>query len=215
MVEYLLDAALVLAGLAVVTAVTTLTRKLFGVRPKTPQFQVNFTECDYKMMLETQNLIQDDFSKKGESIVQTMGDLSVEERKKKAESFVTHLANLYGISAEVEWFTDSIERCGNYNNGIIRLNDAELQLPPDTPEYESQLRNFVDSIVHECRHAVQINALLSPGFWNISDENLMQWYNNLRNYIPSVLDLRGYCEQPVEADAFAFAATILKGVQFA
>lgn len=70
------------------------------------------------------------------------------------------------------------------------------------------IRELVDSIVHEGRHAYQDHALQTPGF--VSDANLVEtWRNNWENYLTAEeYGQELYESQPIEHDAWQYAARI-------
>ena len=76
------------------------------------------------------------------------------------------------------------------------------------------VRSVMETIVHELRHAVQWKAITENNFWNVDEKTRDLWAENLNfdNYIDPEVDFKGYCEQPVEADARTFSALVMEGV---
>lgn len=80
---------------------------------------------------------------------------------------------------------------------------------------EMPVGEFVDTIVHEGRHAYQYYAIDHPDF--IQDSTLVQnWAENLEpgNYLsPNEYGQELYANQPVEADAWNYASRIISGME--
>lgn len=93
---------------------------------------------------------------------------------------------------------------GGYADGKITLNSSYLD------SGDSDVREMVDTIVHEGRHAYQDYAVENPGF-DPNTEQVNAWAENLKpgNY----LDAEHYGEelyqgQPVESDAWQYAGAV-------
>lgn len=72
----------------------------------------------------------------------------------------------------------------------------------------NDIRELVDSVVHEGRHAYQDHAIQTPGF--VSDERLVEtWRSNWENYLTAEeYGQELYESQPIEQDAWHYAARI-------
>ncbi|MDL1896042.1 hypothetical protein FBQ82_07205 [Anaerolineae bacterium CFX7] len=96
---------------------------------------------------------------------------------------------------------------GGWNGQAIELNAAHLQ--SDMPVSE-----FIDTIVHEGRHAFQDYAIQNPGV--VNDENIVNaWAENRMpgNYLRAEeYGQELYLAQPLEADAWAFAGRVTGGL---
>ena len=82
---------------------------------------------------------------------------------------------------------------------VINANHLSSEMPVD---------EFIDTIVHEGRHAYQDYAINNPGFVN-NTELVNSWAENRKNILSA--DEYGqeiYATQPVEADAWNYATTI-------
>ena len=90
---------------------------------------------------------------------------------------------------------------GGWNGQSIQLNAAHL-------ESEMPVNEFIDTIVHEGRHAFQDYAVQNPGV--VSDTNVMDaWAENRDNYLNAEeFGQELYMAQPLEADAWAYASRI-------
>ncbi len=96
---------------------------------------------------------------------------------------------------------------GGWNGQTIELNAAHLQ--SDMPVSE-----FIDTIVHEGRHAFQDYAIQNPGV--VSDASIVNaWAENRMpgNYLRAEeYGQELYLAQPLEADAWAFAGRVTGGL---
>ncbi|PLS68090.1 MAG: hypothetical protein CV045_09905 [Cyanobacteria bacterium M5B4] len=76
---------------------------------------------------------------------------------------------------------------------------------------ELPVQEFVDTIVHEGRHAFQDYAIKTPG---VVEESLANtWRENMNNYLSAEeFGQEAYANQPVEADAWNYASTVSSGL---
>jgi len=90
---------------------------------------------------------------------------------------------------------------GGFDGQAITINAAHLS--GDMPFEE-----FVDTIVHEGRHAYQDYAVRNPGF--VSDTaRVNAWADNMANYLSAEeYGQELYANQPIEADAWQYADRI-------
>lgn len=90
---------------------------------------------------------------------------------------------------------------GGFDGRIIRLNAAHL-------ENDMPVEEFINTIVHEGRHAYQEYATNNPGF--VADDNVVSsWMENRKNYLLAEdYGQEIYISQPLEADAWRFANQI-------
>ncbi len=93
---------------------------------------------------------------------------------------------------------------GGYSRerGVITVNAADMA--QDLPE-------VVDTVAHEGRHAYQCRAVETPGLHH-DEAEVEQWRRNIDHYIRPEQDPRGYEEQPLEKDAFAFGRRVRAGL---
>lgn len=73
------------------------------------------------------------------------------------------------------------------------------------------IKLFIENLIHEYRHAVQLKAVHTPGFWNVSVDRARLWKQNYDNYQTAERNPVGYYEQLVELDARTFAYLSMKG----
>jgi hypothetical protein len=93
---------------------------------------------------------------------------------------------------------------GYYDGQRITINAADLN------GNQMQVSEFVDTIVHEGRHAYQDYAITNPGI--VSDPAVVAaWTENMQpgNYLTAEeYGQEAYLNQPVEADAWSYASQV-------
>lgn len=170
------------------------------------------TETDLEMSEKTREAIIQVF---GENAYERVLDASYEEKVEYAQQLVQKLTELYGLELnECQLYVDSnLGNCGGFipKERRISLNIAALY-----SEDANQVYEFLDTVVHELRHAVQFQAVLSEEYavqWNVSEETRERWKTNFLNYAKPDQDMRAYILQPVESDARTFAHHGTKGIR--
>lgn len=207
-----LEAVLML--LAVGTAVYTINylAELWGKKNKAPAhlIQANMSHTDIKMALKTQEIIKRNF---GGNLTERVMAMDSVERMEAARDFTQSLIREYGLSTQAEFFGDARERSGyySYEENKIYINVADL-LVNDEAVLTERLLEFLDTIIHELRHAVQYEAIHKEGFWDADEAKRLTWAYNMANYIPLKENPSSYAKQPIEEDARTFAAQCLEGV---
>lgn len=193
---------------------------LWGERNHTQELPLSLTaemsDHDRQMADQSRELIRECFCRDGNTVMDSVRQMDAEERLKSAQNFSDRLAQLNGLDIKTDFFQDdNIGNCGYYdaNTNIALFNIVELMWNGDDAAFEARIANFIDTIVHEQRHAVQIRAIRERGFWQIDDKRRALWANNLPpRYISPQTDARGYRMQPIESDAFTYAEMVLRGV---
>lgn len=179
--------------------------------PETVQAEMSAT--DEEKIEATQELIKECF---GENVVETLRNTSNKDRISLMAEFAEKLVAEYGLDIEVDVTVNNVQSCGSYNweNKKAVFNIALLAMEGNEEHFEYCVRETLDTIIHELRHAVQHRSIEQGGFWNIDDERRSAWANNMcpGNYIRPEVDMRGYANQPLERDASTFAALVMKGV---
>ena len=205
---------------AVISVVATLVFRGFqwlrekwgAVRAPQSLTDAPMTETDLEMSEKTREAIIQVF---GENAYERVVDASYEEKVEYAQQLVRKLTELYGLELnECQLYVDSnLGNCGGFipKERRISLNIAALY-----SENADQVYEFLDTVVHELRHAVQFQAALSEEFaarWNVSEETRERWKTNFLNYAKPDQDMRAYILQPVESDARTFAHHGTKGIR--
>lgn len=102
------------------------------------------------------------------------------------------------------WFQDT-NTVGVYREDMhgIALNELFL-----TTDNEYVLRTIINTVIHECKHAMQWDAVSGRNSHGYSQELIAIWKRNFQDYIsPEECD-EGYVKQPVEWDASSFAESV-------
>ena len=173
------------------------------------------TETDESKMDDTKNLIHEKF---GDDVVKTFGEMSNMERVTAIDDFAEALKELYGLDdISVDITVDELQTCGYYNwkDKKAVFNISLLMCDKNHEKFSYCVREVLDTIVHELRHAVQHRAMNDPDFrekWGIEESRAKKWEENKDNYISPGVDLRRYSSQPMEADAFTFAGQVMEDV---
>ncbi len=187
-------------------------KKLWGAIRKPPETLVSapMTEQDQEMADKTRQIVMEVF---GQDAAATVEEADYNGRVTLASDLVKKLTDAYGVHLDgCEIYIDSnVNNCGGYiiKENKIKLNGAYLFSEDPDLIYE-----FIDTVIHEFRHAVQLQAVLDPevaGAWQVSEETKENWKQNFLHYTPSTADLREYISQPVENDARTFAELSLRG----
>lgn len=213
MLETYVIAALAGLALGVVAGVIDGLRQRWGNRSLPETAQVEMSETDQKMIQETQQVIQECF---GENAVETLRAAKNMERISMMNEFAQKLVQLYDLDIDVDVVIQETNNHGAYSWGDKKavFNIILLTVDADNPNFEACVREVLDTIVHELRHAVQHKAIEQDGYWNVDEQRRIAWANNMApgNYIRPSVDFKGYVNQPVEADSATFAAQVLQGV---
>lgn len=132
------------------------------------------------------------------------GQLDASERLSVLQDIENHMADIQGrppVSVQMEALPQNLY--GGWDGQSITLNSGHLE--SDMPVGE-----FVDTIVHEGRHAYQSFAVANPGV--VSDTELVSaWQENMipGNYLTAEdYGQEAYQTQPIEADAWNYASQI-------
>lgn len=217
LVEVLVAAAATIAAVAV----SNILESLWGTPSSTQSLPLSLTaemsDHDQEMADRTRLLIQECYCRDGNNVMDSIRQMNAEERFDATRNFCDRLAQLNGLQIDSISFyqNNNIGDCGGYNfrMNAARFNIVELMWNGNDEAFEARITNFIDTIVHEYRHAVQFRAICEKGFWQIDDRRRVNWSENLQNYIKPNVDPRGYRMQPVESDAFTYAALVMRGVR--
>ena len=191
-----------------------LLRNVFGHQQTIPEtIKAELSDTDKEMAEQTKGLIKEQF---GENVSDSIRSMSNMERLQAANQFANDLARLYGLDIEIDVVAQDANQCGYYDwsKGKAVFNVVELWISNDDTDFDAHIQNFFDTIVHELRHAVQRKAVTEPGFWNVDEERRQNWDQNFQpgNYIQADVNIRGYMQQPLENDAYTYAAYVMEGV---
>lgn len=169
------------------------------------------SEQDLQIAQQTGETIRQCF---GGQLSERIPHMSAQQRVDATKQLIEQLTALYHISiTSVNLVKLPENECGSYNpeTGVITLNSVYLMT-----NNIACVREFLDTIVHELRHATQFSILEGNDFWQTPAETKADWFRNIvpmSNYIRPERNIREYALQPVEHDAFSFAYLSLKEVQ--
>jgi hypothetical protein len=164
------------------------------------------SEQDQQLIEDSKELVQSHF---GGKIAETLLPLTPQQRSEKVLGFTQELIELYGLEIErlsVEDMPNGTKGGYSVTENAIYLNGKYFAL--DDPE---ELKDIVDTIIHECRHARQHRMIDHPDEFHGDPAELERWRKNFApgNYIRPEYDPRGYFDQSVEFDARNFASSVI------
>jgi hypothetical protein len=173
------------------------------------------TETDTDLIEKTREIIESHFP---DGVESTMLALSTEARVEKVKKITLDIVEAYDIEVDTLTFfgNKQMEEEGmdglmagyfSASNKSIALN-ADL-LAVDNGEL---LKEMINTIVHECRHAFQHKAIECPEQCGVDSSVALEWMENFVKYISPELDPFGYYYQPVEFDARNFTTLVLDGL---
>lgn len=132
--------------------------------------------------------------------------LSFEKRKEYIEkTLLPIICKEMNVSPTfLGWFQDT-STVGVYREDMqgIALNELFL-----TTDNEYVLRTIINTVIHECKHAMQWDAVSGRNSHGYSQELMEIWKRNFQDYISPEESDEGYSKQPVEMDASSFAESV-------
>lgn len=132
--------------------------------------------------------------------------LSFEERKTYFEkTLLPMIASEMGVSPTfIGWFRDE-NTAGFYSETHQGIALNELFLASDN---EYVLYFIINTVIHECKHAMQWDAVSGRNNHGYSEQQISIWKRNFEDYIEPRESDEGYVKQPVEWDASSFAESV-------
>ena len=216
MIEILVAVTVALTTMAALSLISWGIEKLLDIwrdrhKPQLPS--VSMSETDTEKIQNTKEIIKECF---GGDTVEKLRKASNKERIALMAEFADRLVKEYGLDIDVDVTVNNAQNCGYYDWGQKKavFNIVLLMVDGNNEHFDFCVREMLDTIVHELRHAVQHKAIGEPGFWNVDEERRMTWANNMApgNYISAADNMKRYSQQPIEADAVAFAVQAIEGV---
>lgn len=212
--EDLLATVLIGALVGFVSGVINAFRERWGTQKLPQNARSEMSETDKAQVEATRELMRQCF---GEDVVECVKNASNKDRIALMAEFAERLARQYGLDIEVDVTVSKVENCGAYNwkERKAVFNIALLMVDGQNEKFDYCVRETLDTIIHELRHAVQHKAVEQPGFWDVEEERRLAWANNMApgNYIPPQANIRAYANQPIERDAVTFAAMVMGEVK--
>ncbi|NJL54004.1 GNAT family N-acetyltransferase [bacterium] len=133
-------------------------------------------------------------------------ELTPEERTSTLQEVETRMSEMQGRTPlPIRTEQLGAGSFGYYDGGSITINADHVA------GNEMPVQEFVDTIVHEGRHAFQDHAIKTPG---VVEESLANtWQENMDNYLSAEeVGQEAYANQPVEADAWNYASNVTNGL---
>lgn len=142
----------------------------------------------------------------GGNLFEHFKSLSFEKRKEYIEKTLLPLiCKEMNISPDfLGWFQDN-STVGFYREADqgIALNELFL-----TSDNDFVLRTIINTVIHECKHAMQWDAVSGRNSHGYSQDLIEVWKQNFADYISPEESDEGYAKQPVEWDASSFAESV-------
>lgn len=177
----------------------------------------SMSEYDRKMADETKHLTEEIL---GEKPVNQLRMMDEKKRLLKINELVQKLAQLYQIELKdvvVAELNPRIAGCYDREKKTIILNSVYL-MNSDI----QNLKEFLDTIYHEFRHAVQFQVIEnidkiqeeeSANFWEVSKKRAIRWCRHHQDYEEAAKNPLEYIMNNLEVDARTFAYMCLEGVE--
>lgn len=135
---------------------------------------------------------------------------TVEERKQILQDYMDEVIEIYelkDVKSMIVWdnnaaYEETAVTWGYYNHAGHKVTLNVNVLTDNIENWDSY--ELVETISHELRHAYQHEAIDYPTKYMVSEETILIWKDNFKNYISSSEDYAGYRAQPVEVDARDF-----------
>lgn len=166
-------------------------------------------ECDEKMRLDCQQLLQDYFNEPVDAamyqrIEEKMRGMDEEQKRLLLQEITIKASEVMNVKLDNIVFTD-VSCMGCYSASDNTIMFSNLYIAQDVCNVE-----IVKTIFHELKHAVQFKAMGKDGnVWGYNTETLIAWANNWQDYISGSLDPEGYMTQPIELDSFGFECSVI------
>ncbi|MBR5535511.1 MAG: hypothetical protein IKU60_02555 [Clostridia bacterium] len=187
-----------------------------GQRSTAPCVDTEFvpTPKDVEYIKETKRVIVEAL---GEDYIEGIMELkALEERIDKIKPLCEALGELYeleDVTFELCYDEYNYKSCGKYSPKEKKILINTYFLAFDNSEI---ITDFIDTVLHECRHAVQMKMLLNYDKkdyrWYSGDKAVEGFAKNIRQGIITPKEnIKAYREQATERDAYAMAALILAG----
>ncbi len=143
---------------------------------------------------------------KGGKILEHIKSLNLEQRMEFFEKVLFPLiANSLDVDVKFNGWFQHESVAGFYSEEIrgIMLNTLFLACDSDYA-----LNVMINTVIHECKHAMQHDAVAGRKTHGYSKELIEKWRTNFQDYIQPEESDEGYVKQPVEWDASGFAESV-------
>jgi len=145
-------------------------------------------------------------------VIHEWGSMSQEKRNLVIQEYANGIGKAMGINFKgIIWEYFPIEN-GMYIYGY-NAGDGYVHLNVDMLSDPSQLMYLVDTVAHEARHQLQVEAIENPSKFPIDEATIKEWTVGWETYtldMPSAYDPWGYTYNPMETDAKIFGETMVR-----
>lgn len=177
---------------------------------KTAEFRVKpeLTDDDYALIEKCREVMKSNFP---HGIEARLRGMSPTERADLFQKLVLELNSVYGVNITNIAFLHVDEiGYGTYGYYIRETNSIRFNFDLLSSDEPLILREMVDTIFHEMRHALQYKAVSDSTCNYGTEEQRYLWALNFLNYIPGYVDFAYYQQQILEADARQIAELSIK-----
>lgn len=144
-------------------------------------------------------------------VIAEWGAMDLEQRNEIIQEYAQGIGDTLdldynGIIWEVMDDTDGYTFGYSNGDGYIHLNVDIIADP-------GKLMYLIDTVAHELRHELQIEAIENPGKYPIDDATIKEWTVAREVYtpeMPSAYDPWGYKYNPMETDARHFGESMVR-----
>lgn len=170
---------------------------------------IDLTEEDKQLIEKCRQVMGRNFP---EGIVTRMKGMSSLERMQLFKDLVNELNSVYSVNiTDVAFLSNNEIGSGTYGYYDNSQNNIRFNVDLINTDDPSILREMIDTIFHEMRHALQYRAVTDSTCTYGSEEQRQKWALNFVNYIPAHVDFALYQEQVIENDAREIASEVIKG----
>lgn len=145
-------------------------------------------------------------------VIREWGQMSLKERDHVVQEYANGIGNAMGINFKgIVWERFAIEN-GMYTYGY-NAGDGYVHLNVDMLADPGQLMHVVDTVAHEARHQLQMEAIEDPSKFPIDDATIKEWTVGRDVYtldMPNAYDPWGYTYNPMETDARYFGESMVR-----
>lgn len=211
--EIVITLAVATAALVLVGAVDFLLNEVLfpgeEVPPLPPEEVIDqslMNATDRKKIQKSKEILEDHL---GTDPVDNLITMNAQDRVDAIGNLVEDLTRLYNIKIDGVEFSASLPEtvagCYIRNRRLIQLNIQYLM-----NDNHAVLRDLLDTIFHELRHAIQWDIVVNgTDGWGVTEQYRQDLAANFKNYIRFERDIHAYQLQLVERDAVTFAACVL------
>ena len=145
-------------------------------------------------------------------IIREWGHMTLAERNLVIQEYANGIGKAMGINFKgIVWERFPIEN-GMYTYGY-NAGDGYVHLNVDMLADPGQLMHVVDTVAHEARHQLQMEAIENPSKFPIDDATIKEWTVGRDVYtldMPNAYDPWGYTYNPMETDARYFGESMVR-----